>query len=103
VATSLWQLFDLAADSTFAKTVTVANKALSPFAAGTAVASMVIVTVARGAQPIALLKILFAHPKIAELAACIIVISASRARPITRLPMHGVLEDARWVHDIWTP
>jgi hypothetical protein len=80
-----------------------ANRALSPFAAGTAVASMVIVTVACGAQPIALLKILLAHPKVAELAARKIVISASRAHPIARLPIHGVFEDARWVHSIYTP
>jgi hypothetical protein len=48
---------------------------------------MVIVTVARRAQPIALFKILFAHPEVAELTGRKIVISASRALPIASQPI----------------
>jgi hypothetical protein len=77
--------------------------ALSPLAAITLGPRMVIVTVARAAQPIALLKVLLAHPEVAELTGRKIVISASRALPIARQPTQGVLDDARCINDALTP
>jgi hypothetical protein len=45
------------------------------------------VTVAPVADPVAHLEVHLAHPEIAELAACVIVIATQWACPITRLPL----------------